>query len=353
MNVLDLVRPEIRALPAYESVRAPDADARTRAVFLDNNESPWPAPGIEGNVNRYPPQPPRELVRRMAVYYGVGTDAVLPTRGSDDAIDALIRSFCRPAMDSVLITPPTFGMYARFAALNGIPVIEVPLAVDFSFPGDAVSRAADRVRLIFICSPNNPTGGAVANETVETLCANVAGKAVVIVDEAYAEFMNQTSAIALLGKFENLAVLRTLSKGLALAGARVGALLAAPSVIDTVRKVIPPYPLPTPCVAAAEETLSDGSIEIARRRIGMLNAEREIVALALRKVPAVRRVFDSDANFLLVECVDRALVLGKLNAANTRVRAFNDPRLEHCLRIGIGSPAENRQLLAALGAAHA
>ena len=346
MNARDWARPEIVELEAYDPVRG-------TGVALDNNENPWPAPGLGDGINRYPPQPPRELLRRMAAYYGVGEDCVLPTRGSDDAIDALVRCGCRPGSDAVLVTPPTFGMYAVSAAINGAGVIELPLDEAFNLPSDELRRARDGVKIVFLCSPNNPIGTAIPNELVASICAAWAGRALVVVDEAYAEFMRQPSAIALLPRFGNLAVLRTLSKGLALAGARVGALLASPDILSSVRKVLPPYLLPSPSVAAAQAALSDEALAIAKTRIDRIVRERDAMAAALAERAGVRRVFPSDANFVFAEFTDANAVHARLATAGIRVRTFDSVRIANCLRIGIGSPAENRALLAALETADA
>lgn len=346
MNALDWVRPEIIELETYDPVRG-------TGVALDNNENPWPAPGLGDGINRYPPQPPRELLRRMAAYYGVGEDGVLPTRGSDDAIDALVRCGCRPGRDAVLVTPPTFGMYAVAAAIQGAAVVEVPLGEAFALPSGELRRPREGVKIVFLCSPNNPTGQAIPSEDIASICAAWAGRALVVVDEAYAEFMQQASVTELLAGYGNLAVLRTLSKGLALAGARVGALLASPDIVSSVRKVLPPYLLPSPSVAAAQAALSDEALALARTRIARIVRERDAVAAALAERPGVRRVFPSDANFVLAEFTDARAVYTRLQSAGIRVRAFDSPRIANCLRIGIGSPAENRAVLDALETAHA
>ena len=346
MNVRDWVRPEIAELEAYDPVRA-------AGVALDNNENPWPAPGLDDDINRYPPQPPRALLRRMAAYYGIDEDCVLATRGSDDAIDALVRCGCRPGRDAVLVTPPTFGMYAIAAAIHGAAVVRVPLGGGFALPADDLRRTREDVKIVFLCSPNNPTGQAIPHELVASVCAAWAGRALVVVDEAYAEFMQQPSATALLPRFGNLAVLRTLSKGLALAGARVGALLASPEIVSSVRKVLPPYLLPSPSVAAAETALSEHALAEARTRIERIVREREGVAAALAEHPDVRCVYPSDANFVFAAFTDAKAAHARLQSAGIRVRAFGDARIADCLRIGIGSPAENRALLDALETVHA
>jgi histidinol-phosphate aminotransferase len=346
VNARDWVRPEILELETYDPLRG-------TGVALDNNENPWPPPGLVDGINRYPEQPPRELLRRMAGYYAVGDDSVLPTRGSDDAIDALVRCGCRPGRDAVLVMPPTFGMYAVSAAIQGAAVVEVPLGEGFDLPYDDLLRAREGVKIVFLCSPNNPTGQAIPNERVAAICAAWAGWALVVVDEAYAEFMRQPSATSLLPRFGNLAVLRTLSKGLALAGARVGALLASREIVSLVRKVLPPYLLPSPSVAAAQAALSGSALDIAQARIARIVRERDAVASALAGHPGVRRVFPSDANFVFAEFTDANAVHARLQAAGIRVRAFGSARIANCLRISIGSPAENRALLDALETADA
>lgn len=345
MNVRDLVRPEILDLSNY-SVDQMEDDVPS--IRLDNNESPWPTPDVGGDLNRYPPQPPRELRKRMASYYGVNDDCVLPTRGSDDAIDALVRCFCRPGKDSIITTPPTFSMYKVFAEIQGAGVLEIPLCEDFSLDRDSLLCATKGVKLVFLCSPNNPTGRTISNDLIGEICAAWCDKAIVVVDEAYAEFMQQPSATTLLSEHANLAILRSLSKGLALAGARVGALLASPEIIGCVRTVLPPYLLPAASVAAAEGVLSDGALEIASRRIETLLVERGLLQAALESSMAIRRVLPSEANFLFVECADAKAVFEQLLIREIRVRTFSDPRIRNYLRIGIGSPAENRVLRAAL-----
>lgn len=351
MNARELVRPEILALSGY-SVDNVEGESDS-LVRLDNNESPWSPPDVDGDLNRYPPQPPFELRRRMASYYGVNDECVFATRGSDDAIDALIRCFCRPATDSIVTTPPTFSMYAIFAAMHGAHVLEVPLEEDFSLDRKALLTTRNDTRLVFLCSPNNPTGQAIPNEIIADICAAWRGSAIVIVDEAYAEFMQQPSASTLLPHHSNLVVLRTLSKGLALAGARVGALLASPDIIAYVRKVLPPYLLPTASVTAAVRILSDGALEIAARRIETLLGERNRLQAALESNTGIKRVLPSDANFLFVECVNAEAMYGQLLAHGVQVRSFSDPRICNYLRIGIGRPAENRALRAALESSNA
>lgn len=340
-----LARPEIRALQAYRPRR------REQDVLLDSNESPWPPAGQPdgpGALNRYPFLPP-ELRQRVAACYGVAADRVLLTRGSDDGIDALLRTFCRAGTDSVIITPPTFGMYAISARIQAAELREIPLQEDFGFPVDQVCAAlGDSVRLVFACSPNNPTGGVVPLADIRRLCEAARGSAIVVVDEAYAEFMQQPSACSLLPEFDNLVVLRTASKALALAGARFGVLLGAPQLVDFVQRVLPPYPLPTASIDMAMQAYSPAALALAAERSEELKARREELAASLAELPAVRRVQPSDANFLLVEITAAARLVAELADEGICLRSFDDPRLADCLRISIGTAAETARLLASL-----
>lgn len=348
-GIASLARPEIRALEPYRPRPRPDG------VLIDNNESPYSPPDVAGDLaldmNRYPVTP-SALRKRMADYYGVDEAQLLLTRGSDDGIDALLRTFCRAGEDGIIVTPPTFGMYAVAAQVQGAMVREIPLEDDFSYPVDAVTAAfsdttalADSTRLVFACSPNNPTGKAVPLADIRKLCVAAHGKAIVVVDEAYGEFMAQDSAATLLDEFNNLAVLRTASKGLALAGARLGALLANAELLDLVQRVLPPYPLPTPTLEAAMRVFADGAIDIARRRACELVERRAEISEVLAGMPNVIRVWPSDANYLLVEFDDVQRVAERLSGAGVVVRAFTAPRLANALRISIGTASEMRCLL--------
>ena len=246
-----LARPEIRALKPYASARAL-ADAA--GILLNANESPWPPAGDEGlALNRYPDPQPAELKQRLADLYGTGTENLLVTRGSDEGIDLLLRVFCRPGTDRVLVCPPCFGMYALSARVQGAEVVEAPL-VDlgetFDLAPDLEEKSAG-CRIIFLCSPNNPTGNVIDAERVAALAEAQAGEGLVVVDEAYVEFAPETSMLRLLERHPNLVLLRTLSKAHGLAGCRLGSVIAHPEIIGLLRRIIAPYPLPTPTVRIA------------------------------------------------------------------------------------------------------
>jgi histidinol-phosphate aminotransferase len=329
----------------YSSARM---EASGGKVFLNANESPWTPQGDDLGCNRYPDPQPAALIDALAALYGVQREQLLVGRGSDEAIDLLVRAFCRAGEDAILIQPPTFGMYAVCAHIQNAAVIEVSLAADFTLDVDAVLAAVTpAVKLVFICSPNNPTGQTVPRAAVERLVQALAGRAVLVVDEAYVEFAEAGSVADLIGQYDNLAILRTLSKAWALAGARVGTLLAHADVIALLRRIMPPYPLPLPCVAAALAALSAPSV--AAEHIAVIDEQRSVMRAALAQVAGVREVLPSQANFLAVRFDDAGAVYQRLLAAGIVVRDVRRyPNLADALRITIGTPAENARVLAIL-----
>ena len=259
MSVLELARPEILALQPYSSARI---EATGGEVMLNANESPWPPSGVvtDPPLNRYPDPQPCSLVERLAELHGVATDSILVGRGSDEMIDLLVRAFCRPGRDAVVTCPPTFGMYSVCAAVQGAPLLEVPLDEAFEIDFGALATVPDQARLVFLCSPGNPTGGLAPLAAIERLAEVLRGRALVVVDEAYIEFAAAPSAASVLQRHANLCVLRTLSKAWALAGARIGCLLASAEIVGLLRRIMPPYPLPTPSTAAALAALSTEAV---------------------------------------------------------------------------------------------
>ena len=348
MSIIAIARAEIRALKPYSSARM---EASGGTVLLNANESPWPATSA-ANLNRYPDPQPAELVARLAAVYGVEAAQVLAGRGSDEAIDLLVRAFCAAGEDSIAICPPTFGMYAVCARIQGADVIEVPLKREFDVDADALLTAVTpRTKLVFLCSPNNPTGGIVPLSVIARIAAALTDRALVVVDEAYAEFAGAVSAVSLLPHFANIAILRTLSKAYALAGARIGALIAAADVIALLRRIQAPYPLPTPCVEAALVALSPTGRAEADARIAAIVRERERLAPALVPLPQVRAVLATAANFLCVRFADATATYRSLLDLGIVVRDVSSyPGLINCLRISIGTPQENARLLSALSA---
>lgn len=347
MSILALARPDIVALKAYSHASWDPAFDRLHA-----NELPWRAETDRSaaGLNRYPEPHPHELAARLAELYGVSGAQLLPGRGSDESIDLLVRGFCRAGIDNVILCPPTFGMYAVAARIQGAEVREVPLlpAAGFALDPAAVLAACDaRTRIVFLCSPNNPTGNALAPDAIESLLAALADKALVVVDEAYVEFSGKASLTGWLERFSNLVVLRTLSKAYGLAGARVGSLIAAPEIVALLAKVIPPYSIPQLAIEAVFAMLSGPQIRIQRERISQVLAERARVAGALSASPRVAKVWPSDANFLLVDFVDPEFVLRATRAEKLLVRDMRT--VSPCsLRISMGTPEQNDRLIRSL-----
>jgi histidinol-phosphate aminotransferase len=348
MSVLDLARAEIRAIQPYSSARMEASGGR---VLLNANESAWAPPGDHDLAcNRYPDPQPAALVDALARLYGVRASQVLVGRGSDEAIDLLVRAFCRAGEDAIAIQPPTFGMYAVSARIQNAAVVTVPLAADFRLDVDAVLAAiTPAVKLVFVCTPNNPTGQLVPLREVERLAQALTDRALLVVDEAYIEFADAPSAAPLIDTFDNLAVLRTLSKAWALAGARIGTLLANDGVITLLRHIMAPYPLPSPSVALALEALSAAGQAEARSHVAIVRGERERMAKALAGVPGVKQVLPSNANFLAVRFEDAKAVYQCLLEAGIVVRDIQRYlQLGDALRITIGLPAENDRVLEVL-----
>jgi len=346
-GTLHLLRSDLRDFTAYHA-----ASPRRGVVRLHANESSWRAAWDETDdgLNRYPEPRPEALVHALASLYGVAPGALLATRGSDDAIDLLVRAFCEAGRDAVLVCPPTFGMYAVAARLQGAGVVEVPLKADFSLDTAGVLAAARaHVKLVFLCSPNNPTGSLVSARAVDMLCRELHGRAVVVVDEAYVEFSRHPGFADRLERHPNLVLLRTLSKAWGLAGARVGTLLAEPELVAVLRALAPPYPLPSLATEAALRRLQPAELAATRRRTAAVVRRREKLAGELRTLRAVRRVWPSEGNFLLVRFADAAAAMAACEAAGVLVRDFSrQPRLTGCLRLTVGTAAENRKLLRAL-----
>lgn len=348
-SVLDLARADLRGLEPYRHAAWEPTLERLHA-----NELPWRIHGDNSHagLNRYPEPQPRALVERLAELYGVQPPSVLVGRGSDEAIDLLVRGFCRAEHDNVMIFPPTFAMYEMAARIQGAEVIGVPLDPAAGFAPDAaqaLERWRSGVKIVFVCSPNNPTGNLVERATIERLCTALAGKALIVVDEAYNEFARAPSVIDWLGRFPHLVVLRTLSKAFGLAGARCGTLVGDPALVDLLRRMIPPYALSAPTIEAALHALEPSQRAMAAARIELIIGERARLAVELQRAALVRKVWPSAANFLLVECAAPQRVLEAGIAARLLVRDVRrQPGLANALRITVGTPEQNDRLIAAV-----
>lgn len=351
-GVLALIRPDLRGFGGYKSART---EALRGDVWLNANESAWANPAdADAACRRYPDPQPAALRAALAGLYGCAPEQLLIGRGSDEAIDLLVRALCVPGRDGVVISSPVFGMYAVSARLQDAPLIDVPLhdtARGFLPDLDALAHAAlaGSAKLVFLCSPTNPTGHACTLDEIAGLAGRLAGRALLVVDEAYVEFSDVPSATTLLARCPNLVVLRTLSKAHALAAARIGVAIAAPELIAVLRACQAPYPIPAPCAELALAGLAPAALAQTRQRVALVRGERERMREALAMLPGVRRVYPSQGNYLLVRFDDADRAFAALLATGVVVRDQRAaPQLDDALRISIGSPEQNDRVLSAL-----
>ena len=347
MGIAKLARAEIRSLQPYDAAEQIDDTIR-----LNANESPMVSPNnrFRRPLNRYPEVRPQKLQDALARRFGCRSEQLLVTRGSSEAIDLLVRTFCRAGRDSVLTTAPSFSMYRHYAEVQGANIIEVSLLAEneFAIDIDAVLAACDdATRLIFICSPNNPTGTTLARSDLQKLLRERGENSAIVVDEAYVEFGHSPSVMDLLDRFPNLLVLRTLSKALAFAGARCGAVAGPADVIRMLSAVQSPYALATPVVECVEDALQDEQLALAERTVVETIAERQRLIQAIGRFEFVRKVWPSDANFFLIEVDDASRVLKRCEEYRILLRHFGGA-LASCIRVSVGSAAENNALLDAL-----
>lgn len=339
-----LARPNVRAMRPYRAARHDHA----RGILLDANESPYltVVDGLSIALNRYPDPLQTALRMRLAELNGVRTENVFVSIGSDEAIDLLVRVFCEPRLDAVVVAEPTYGMYRVAAALNDVAVHGLPLNEAFDIDACVAGRALRlEARLLFLCSPNNPTGNRLSEAAVLDLCS--ARRGLVVVDEAYVEFSAEPSTARFIAAHPNLVVLRTLSKAWGGAGIRLGYVIANAAVVSLLLKVKAPYNVGSLAADAALSLLADPG---RRRRVTAgIVSERERVAARLAGMRCVGRVFPSDANFLLVRADNARRVLAALAEQGIIVRdRSSDPCLAECIRITIGTPEENDRLMACL-----
>ena len=333
-SVISLVRSNIRRLTPYSTAR--DEYKGKLGVFLDANENPF-----SNGYNRYPDPRQLSLKSLLAEIKGIASDKIFIGNGSDEAIDLCIRIFCEPRINNIVTIRPTYGMYSVSAAINDVEVREVPLGRDFSLSADAMMAACDNnTKLMFICSPNNPTGNSMPVEQLRWLLEYFNG--VVVVDEAYVDFSSQPSMLTLLDEYSNLIVLHTMSKAYGLAALRLGLAFAHPSIIELFSNVKYPYNINLAGMERAAELLERNVAD----EIALIKEERSRVMQQLSQMECVEKVYPSDANFLLVKVADAKAMYDALIQEQIIVRDRSHvPGCEGCLRITIGTPQENDRLL--------
>ncbi|GAB4018316.1 histidinol-phosphate transaminase [Spirosoma koreense] len=341
-NLNNLLRPHILSLTPYSSAR--DEYTGKIGVFLDANENPIGSTTDEGAYNRYPDPHQFAIKQRLAPIKGVRPEQIFLGNGSDEPIDLLVRATCVPGKDNILIMPPTYGMYEVSAAVNDVEIVKVPLTPDFQIDIPAVLAAINaHTKLIWICSPNNPSGNLLQAEGVRAIL-EAADQSLVIVDEAYIDFADAPSWTRELPKYPNLVVLQTFSKAWGLAALRLGMCFASVELIQILNKIKPPYNISAPTQALALEALNHEAEK--DRMVTEMLLERQKLAQNLRSLPSVQLVYPSDANFLLVKFADAKRVFEQLIEQQVIVRDRSKVKLcDGCLRISVGTADENNRLL--------
>jgi histidinol-phosphate aminotransferase len=347
-----LLREDLRDFAGYRSARSELADGQ---IWLNANESAHlNAADVGQDLRRYPQPQPQDLRAAVAALYGCTVEQLLIGRGSDEPIDLLVRAFCTPARDAVLVTPPVFGMYAVCARLQGARLLEVPLQDgedDFRVDLAEVARVAlaQHARLVFLCSPGNPAGGVLMVTQVLDLARKLEGHALLVVDEAYIEYADAPSLVCRITSQPNLAVLRTLSKAHALAGVRIGSLIADPEVIAILRRCQAPYPIPVPCAMQALHALSKDALVETRSNVAVTCIRRDALLQSLQAMPTLHRIYPSETNFILARCVNPAGAFQSLLNDGIVVRDMRmHPQLNDALRITVGTAEENARVISAL-----
>ncbi|MCS2150056.1 histidinol-phosphate transaminase [Scandinavium manionii] len=350
MSIEELARKNVRDLTPYQSARRLGGKGD---VWLNANEFPTAVSFdlSQQTLNRYPECQPKAVIENYAQYAGLKPEQVLVSRGADEGIELLIRAFCEPGKDAILFCPPTYGMYSVSAETFGVEYRTVPALENWQLDLQAIADKLDGVKVVYVCSPNNPTGQIINPQDFRVLLEMTRGKALVVADEAYIEFCPQATLTSWIAEYPHLVVLRTLSKAFALAGLRCGFTLASEEVIALLMKVIAPYPLSTPVADIAAQALSPSGINAMRDRVAQILEERQYLIAQLRDIACVEQVFDSETNYILVRLTASSAVFKSLWDQGIILRDQNkQPSLSGCLRITIGTRDESQRVIDALRA---
>ena len=337
-NILDLVRPNIKKMQPYSSARDEFKEGSESFVFLDANESP-----VDNGINRYPDPQQKKLKEVISKRKGIDSHQLLLGNGSDEVLDLLFRAFCEPNIDNVITLPPTYGMYAVLANLNAVENREVLLDSNFEPNVDGILKAIDdRTKIVFLCSPNNPTGNTFSRERIEKILSSFSG--LVVIDEAYIDFSEKKSWLSELESYPNLIICQTLSKAYGMAGLRIGSLFASAGIISILNKIKPPYNINVLSQEKAFEELLN--LNKLKNTIIIIKKEKESLIKVLLEVIFVKKVYPSDTNYLLIEVDDALKRYDQLlkNGIVVRNRS-SQPLCTNSLRITIGTSEENDKLI--------
>jgi histidinol-phosphate aminotransferase len=337
MNIQNLIRPAIKALKPYSSARDEFQGVPADMVFLDANENPF-----ENGVNRYPDPHQNKLKSIISEIKNVSTQNILLGNGSDEVLDLIFRMFCEPNKDNVIILPPTYGMYEVLANLNAIDIIKVPLSDTFQPKvDDILALTNSNTKLLFLCSPNNPTGNSFTTHEVEKLLTGFKG--IVVIDEAYIDFSKEESWVKQLKEFPNLIVIQTLSKAYGMAGIRLGICYASTDIISVLNTIKPPYNVNQLTQEKAIENLEK---DLAKNQIADILKERSVLIDELKTLNFVSKIYPSDANFILIKVDDANKRYNQLISKGIVIRnRTTQYGCENCLRITVGTASENKKLI--------
>jgi len=336
-DIIKLVRENVKALEPYSCAR--DEFHGKTGIFLDANENPY------GKLNRYPDPYQGELKKAVSKLRGIAEENIFIGNGSDEIIDLCFRVFCNPGTDKALLFSPSYGMYEVSAAINDVKTIKVPLNMNFQIDMETLIPFLrdEYLKLIFICTPNNPTGNCIKNTDIESILSHFEG--IVILDEAYNDFNDQPSFINIIGNYSNLIVIQTFSKAMGLAAARIGMAFANEEIISFLNKIKPPYNVSLLNQRAALKRLA--SISETEDQVKRIRKERERLSFNLQQLGIVIKIYPSDANFLLVKVTDATSIYKQL--VDNRVIVRNRTTIVgNCLRITVGTRYENSRLVKAL-----
>lgn len=341
MNIQDLIRPTIKALKPYSSARDEFQGATNDMVFLDANENPF-----NNGVNRYPDPQQGELKSVLSKIKGVSTKHILLGNGSDEVLDLVFRAFCEPNQDNIITLPPTYGMYSVLANINAIEIKAIQLSNDFQPQVDKIINAANsKSKLLFLCSPNNPTGNSFNSKAIETLLNKFKG--IVVIDEAYIDFSTEKSWIQRLDEFPNLIVTQTLSKAYGMAGIRLGICYASAEIISILNRIKPPYNVNQLTQLKAIEQLNINNLAI--QQIDVILKERDVLISELKAISFVSKIYPSNANFVLAKVDDATKRYNQLIEKGVVIRnRTTQPGCEDCLRFTVGTAQENAILINAM-----
>lgn len=341
MNINNIARKIVLQMKPYSSARDEFSETAQDYIFQDANENPF-----NSGYNRYPDPYALKVKNQLSTLKGIPSENIILGNGSDEVLDLLFRAFCDPKVDDIITTPPTYGMYKVLAQINEIKLKEVPLTKNFQLNANEIIQAVGQnTKLIFICSPNNPSGNLMNGQDIKYILNNFNG--LVILDEAYIDFAAQNSFISELNYYPNLVVLQTFSKAFAHAGIRLGMAFAKKDIIELLHKIKPPYNVNQLTQHKAIEVIQ--SADIYKNQVEMILSERELLKAELQEIKFIEHVYPSEANFLLLKVDNAILRYHQLIEKGIVVRnRTNELHCEDCLRISIGTPKENQKLVEAL-----